>query len=287
MSKKVTAPTVGARKVRTGSEPLVMVTAYDAPGARMADEAGVDLILVGDSVAMVVLGYDDTLSVTIDDMAHHVGAVARAKPGPLVIGDMPWMSYHTSVEDSVRNAATLVRAGAEAVKLEGGVKRVPVVEAIIDAEIPVMGHLGLTPQSMHAMGGYKVQGRERDAALTLVDDARALQAAGCFSIVLEGVPDEVARMVTDAVEVPTIGIGAGPFTDGQVLVFHDVLGIEDRITPKFVRRYASLKADAVGALSAFADDVREGRFPSDDESYHLSSEQSEALGLYGSSSKTA
>src|SRR5918997_6822453 len=164
MAARVTAPAVRARKVRTGSEPLVMVTAYDAPGARIADEAGVDMILVGDSVAMVVLGYDDTLQVTVEDMAHHVGAVARAKPRALVVGDLPWMSYHLSPEDAVRNAATLVRAGAQAVKLEGGRKRVPVVEAIADAEVPVMGHIGLTPQSVHALGGYKVQGKEVDAA---------------------------------------------------------------------------------------------------------------------------
>jgi 3-methyl-2-oxobutanoate hydroxymethyltransferase len=284
---RVTAPTVRARKVRNGSDPLVMVTAYDAPGARMADEAGVDLILVGDSLAMVVLGYDDTLQVTVDDMAHHVGAVARAKPRPLIVGDLPWMSYHVSVEDTVRNAARLIKAGAQAVKLEGGVKRVPMVEAIIDAEVPVMGHIGLTPQSVNAMGGYKVQGREQSAAMALIEDAQALEAAGCFSIVMEGVPDEVARMVTDAVSVPTIGIGAGPHCDGQVLVYHDVLGIEDRITPKFVRRYADLKADAVGALSAFAADVRTGRFPAHEESYHLNSEQAEALGLYGSEAKSA
>jgi 3-methyl-2-oxobutanoate hydroxymethyltransferase len=283
---KVTVPMVRARKVRTGADPLVMVTAYDAPGARMADEAGVDLILVGDSVAMVVLGYDDTLSVTVDDMAHHTAAVARAQPRPLVVGDLPWMSYHLSVEESVRNAAALVRAGAGAVKLEGGAKRVPVIEAIVDAEIPVMGHLGLTPQSVHAMGGYKVQGRERDAALELVEDAQRLEEAGCFAIVLEGVPDEVARMVTDAVSVPTIGIGAGPCCDGQVLVLHDLLGIEDRITPKFVRRYASLKADAVAALEAFATDVRCGRFPAAEESYHLTDSQAEALGLYGSGDAT-
>ena len=284
---KVTAPSVRARKVRTGSEPLVMVTAYDAPGARMADEAGVDLILVGDSLAMVVLGYDDTLQVTVADMAHHVGAVARAKPAPLIIGDLPWMSYHVSVEETVRNAATLIRAGAQAVKLEGGAKRVPVIEAIIDAEIPVMGHLGLTPQSVNAMGGYKVQGREHDAALALIEDARALEAAGCFSIVLEGVPDEVARIVTDAITVPTVGIGAGPWCDGQVLVFHDLLGIEDRITPKFVRRYADVKATSVNAIRAYADDVRTGRFPAHAESYHLTDEQAEALGLYGSATKSA
>jgi len=284
---KITVPAVRARKVRDGGDPLVMVTAYDAPGARIVDEGGADLILVGDSVAMVVLGYDDTLQVTTADMAHHVGAVARAKPRALVVGDLPWMSYHLSPADAVTNAATLIRAGASCVKLEGGRKRRPVVEALIDAEIPVMGHLGLTPQSVNAMGGYKVQGRQRDAAMELVDEARELVDAGCFAIVLEGVPDEVARMVTDAVDVPTIGIGAGPHCDGQVLVFHDLLGIEDRITPKFVRRYAALKHDAVLAVGAFADDVRTGRFPSHDESYHLSSDQAEALGLYGSATKSA
>jgi 3-methyl-2-oxobutanoate hydroxymethyltransferase len=236
---------------------------------------------------MVVLGYDDTLQVTVEDMAHHIAAVARARPRPLIIGDMPWMSYHVSVEETVRNAARLVQAGAQAVKLEGGRKRLPMVETILDAEIPVMGHIGLTPQSMHAMGGFKVQGREVSAALALVDDAKALEAAGCFSIVLEGVPDEVARIVTDALSIPTIGIGAGPHCDGQVLVFHDVLGLEDRIIPKFVRRYASLKADGIAALAAFAGDVRAGRFPADEESYHLAGDVSEALGLYGGGSKTA
>jgi 3-methyl-2-oxobutanoate hydroxymethyltransferase len=264
-----------------------MVTAYDAPGARIADEAGVDMILVGDSVAMVVLGYEDTLQVTVDDMAHHIGAVARAKPRPLIVGDMPWMSYHVSVEDTVRNAATLVRAGAQAVKLEGGRKRVDMVKATIDAEIPVMGHIGLTPQSIHALGGFKVQGKQAAAAAALVDDAVALAEAGCFAVVLEAVPDGVARAVTEAIPVPTIGIGAGAWCDGQVLVFHDVLGIEDRISPKFVRRYASLKADAVAAISAYADDVRGRRFPSEEESYHLSGDVAEALGLYGATPKSA
>ena len=281
MAQTLTAPAVRARK---GSDPLVMVTAYDAPGARIADEAGVDLILVGDSLAMVVLGYEDTLQVTVDDMVHHVAAVARAKPRPMIIGDLPWMSYHVSVEDTVRNAAALIRAGAQAVKLEGGRKRVPMIDAIIDAEIPVMGHIGLTPQSVHAMGGFKVQGRETSAALGLIDDAKALAHAGCFSIVIEGVPDLVGAMITEAVDVPTIGIGAGPHTDGQVLVFHDVLGIEDRVIPKFVRRYADVKNIAVDALDRFAADVRTGRFPSRAESYHLTEEQAEALGLYGSTS---
>jgi 3-methyl-2-oxobutanoate hydroxymethyltransferase len=280
----ITAPSVRTHKVRDGRDPLVMVTAYDAPSARMATEAGVDLILVGDSVAMVVLGYDDTLAVTVDDMAHHTAAVARAKPTPLVVADLPWMSYHVSVEDTVRNAATLVRAGAEAVKLEGGRKRLPMIEAIVDAEIPVMGHLGLTPQSMHQMGGFKVQGKTSEAALALVGDAKALAAAGCFAIVLEGVPDNVARMVTESVDVPTIGIGAGGGCDGQVLVFHDVLGIEDRVAPKFVRRYADLKEAGVEGLTAFAADVRSGAFPSDAESYHMAASESDALQLYGGGS---
>jgi 3-methyl-2-oxobutanoate hydroxymethyltransferase len=221
-------------------------------------------------------------------MAHHVAAVARAKPRPMVIADLPWLSFHLSVEDTVRNAARLVRAGAQAVKLEGGRKRLPMIEAIIDAEIPVMGHIGLTPQSVHAMGGFKVQGKHLDDATALIEDAQALAAAGCFSIVLEGVPDTVARLVTQAVPVPTIGIGAGPWCDGQVLVFHDVLGLEDRVLPKFVRRYASLKADAVTAVAAYAADVRAHRFPSSAESYHLSDEVSrrlladeEVVGLYG------
>jgi 3-methyl-2-oxobutanoate hydroxymethyltransferase len=281
MGQKLTAPAVRARKVRNGADPLVMVTAYDAPGARIADEAGVDLILVGDSLAMVVLGYDDTLQVTTADMAHHVGAVARAKPNALIVGDLPWLSYHVSTEDTVRNAAMLVKAGASSVKLEGGRKRVPMVEAIVDAEIPVMGHIGLTPQSVHAMGGFKVQGKEAQGAQLLVEDAKALVEAGVYAIVLEGVPDAVAKLVTDAVDVPTIGIGAGRHCDGQVLVFHDLLGIEDRMAPKFVRRYASLKEDAVAAMSAYADDVRSGAFPDDSESYHLADDVAELLGLYG------
>src|SRR4051812_12336259 len=177
MAASITAPVVRSRKVRTGAEPLVMVTAYDAPGARMADEAGVDLILVGDSLAMVVLGYEDTLQVTVEDMAHHVAAVARAKPRPMIVGDLPWMSYHLSAEETVRNSAALIRAGAQAVKLEGGAKRLPMVHAILDAEIPVMGHIGLTPQSVHAFGGFKVQGKEADAAARLVEDAQALADA--------------------------------------------------------------------------------------------------------------
>lgn len=273
---RTTAPLIRARK-GTG-HPIVMVTAYDAPSARVADAAGVDLILVGDSVAMVVLGYDDTLHVTVDDMAHHTAAVARAKPNPMIVADLPWMSYHTGSAEAVRNAAHLVRSGAHAVKLEGGRKRIPVIEAILDAEIPVMGHLGLTPQSFHAMGGFKVQGKDVDAARALIDDATALAEAGCFAIVLEGIPDVVAELITESVDVPTIGIGAGPHCDGQVLVFHDVLGLDDHRPAKFVRRYAALHADATAALGRWADDVRTRRFPSDAESYHLTKNLAGALG---------
>jgi 3-methyl-2-oxobutanoate hydroxymethyltransferase len=260
-------PAVRRRKVAAGDDPLVMVTAYDAPTARLADAAGVDLLLVGDSLAMVVLGYDDTLSVTVDDMVHHTAAVARTAPRALVVADLPWMSYHVSPEDTVRNAARLVRAGAPSVKLEGGAKRVPAVSALVDAEIPVMGHLGLTPQSVHALGGFKVQGRQKAAADALVEDALALVEAGVFAIVLEAVPAAVARRVTEAVDVPTIGIGAGPACDGQVLVLHDLLGLEDRVLPRFVRRYASLRADGTAAVAAYAADVRSGAFPGPEETY--------------------
>jgi 3-methyl-2-oxobutanoate hydroxymethyltransferase len=274
------APDVVARK--GCGTPLVMVTAYDAPSARAVDAAEVDIILVGDSVAMVVLGYDDTLHVTIDDMTHHTAAVARTRPRALVVADLPWMSYHVTREETVRNAAQLVRAGATAVKLEGGRKRVDAIHAILDAEIPVMGHLGLTPQSVHKFGGFKVQGKTLDAARVIVDDALALAEAGCFAIVLECVPDAVARMVTDAVPVPTIGIGAGRHCDGQVLVYHDILGFEDRVRPKFVRRYADLHSEATRAIGCFAADVRAGSFPASCETYHAADTVSEALGLYGS-----
>jgi len=266
-SSPVTVPKVRATKVRDGHAPLVMVTAYDAPGARVADAAGVDLILVGDSVGNVVLGYEDTLQVTVDDMVHHIAAVARTRPGALVVGDLPWMSYHVDAADTVRNAARLIRAGAQCVKLEGGAVRAPMVEALVQAEIPVMGHIGLTPQSLLAFGGFKVQARDDEAALLLVDGARDLVEAGVFAVVVEGVPEKVGAAVTEALEVPTIGIGAGPHCDGQVLVMHDLLGISGR-TPKFVRRYAELAEVATAAVAAYADDVRSGAFPSDAEVYH-------------------
>ncbi len=266
-SATVTVPRVRGAKRRDGHPPLVMVTAYDAPGARIADAAGVDLILVGDSVGTNVLGYEDSLQVTVDDMVHHTAAVARAKPAPLVVADLPWMSYHVDPADTVRNAARLIRAGAQAVKLEGGTNRVPMIEALVSAEIPVMGHLGLTPQSVHVMGGYRVQGRDDAAAHLLTLGAKAVVAAGCFSVVLEGVPEALGSAITDSLDVPTIGIGAGPGCDGQVLVLHDLLGVNARV-PKFVRRYAELADDATAAVAAYAADVRSGAFPADAEVYH-------------------
>jgi 3-methyl-2-oxobutanoate hydroxymethyltransferase len=266
-STPLTVPVVRASKRRDGHAPLVMVTAYDAPGARIADAAGVDMILVGDSVANNVLGYEHTFEVSMADMVHHTGAVARARPRPLVVGDLPWMSYHLDVVDTVRNGAALVRAGAQAVKLEGGTNRAPMIEALVAAEIPVMGHLGLTPQSVNTMGGYRVQGRDDAAAHALALDAEALVAAGCFAIVLEGVPEKVGAAITESVDVPTIGIGAGPACDGQVLVFHDLLGF-NATAPKFVRRYADLASEATAAVAAYAADVRSGAFPADAEVYH-------------------
>ena len=279
MKEQVTVPAIRARKRSRGAEPIVMITAYDAPFARVVDQAGVDIILVGDTLAEVVLGWEDTLHVGIEDLAHHVGAVARARPRALLVGDMPWITYHLEASDTVRNAAILVQAGAHAVKLEGGRRRVPAVRAITDAEIPVMGHLGLTPQSVHAMGGYKVQGREAIAAGELRQDAEALAAAGCFAIVLEGVPDALAERITAEVDVPTIGIGAGPGCDGQVIVLHDLLGLAGTRVPKFVRRYAELGSTATEAVRDWACDVREGRYPSEAESYRASAELREALGL--------
>lgn len=270
MAGKITAPSIRSRK---GGEKITMVTAYDEPSARIADRAGADIILVGDSVANVVLGRPDTLGMTIAEMVYHTAAVASAAPRALVVGDMPWLSYHTTPTEAVHNAGALVRDGhAEAVKLEGGEKRVDVIRAVLDAEIPVMGHLGLTPQSVHSMGGYRVQGKQAAAAYELVTEAKRLADAGVFAIVLEGVPDVVAEMVTSEIAVPTIGIGAGAGCDGQVLVFHDVLGLHDRKTAKFVRQYANLADVAVDALERFFADVKSGAFPDDDETYHMPEE---------------
>jgi 3-methyl-2-oxobutanoate hydroxymethyltransferase len=265
--KKVTAPAVRARK---GREPLTMVTAYDFPGGKVADQAGVDMILVGDSVANVVLGYETTNQVTLADMIHHTAAVARARPKALLVADMPWMTFHVSPEETLRNAGRLVReGGAEAVKLEGGAPRVEMIRKLVSAEIPVMGHIGLTPQSVHAAGGYQVQGRRLEDARLMVEDALALDRAGVFALVLEGVPASLAQAITRRVSVPTIGIGAGPGADGQVLVMHDMLGLNFGHYPKFVRRYADLSGEAIAAMDRWIRDVRRGAFPSEEESYHM------------------
>lgn len=268
MPDKITVPAILARK---GGQKITMVTAYDAPGARIAHRAGVDMILVGDSVGTTVLGYEKTLPVTVDIIIHHTAAVARATPHSLVVADMPWLSYHVSPEESVRNAGRLIREGqAEAVKLEGGRNRIPAIEAILAAEIPVVGHLGLTPQSFYRMGGNRVQGKDLHAARELIADAQALARTGVFAIVLEGIPDALARIITQEVAVPTIGIGAGVFCDGQVLVLHDALGLDfNERLPKFVRQYTNLAQQAVEALQQYCADVQAGTFPSDKESYHL------------------
>jgi 3-methyl-2-oxobutanoate hydroxymethyltransferase len=278
--KKITAPAVKAMK---GSSRIAMITAYDFPSAKAADAAGADVILVGDSLGMVVLGLPDTLQVTVADMLHHTRAAARGTARALLVGDMPYLSYHVSTEESVRNAGEFIRAGAHAVKIEGGkAQRIKTIQAILDAEIPVMGHIGLTPQSVNALGGFKLQGKNVDDARRLMDEAVALDQAGCFSIVLECVPSELAAMITERVSIPTIGIGAGPHCDGQVLVFHDLLGLYDAHTPKFVRRYASLGDEMRAAIGRYVDDIRTGRFPNDDsESFHMSNAE-ELRSLYGS-----
>jgi 3-methyl-2-oxobutanoate hydroxymethyltransferase len=270
--KKVTVPAVRAMK---GKSRVGMLTAYDYPSAKVADAAGADILLVGDSLGMVVLGYPDTLSVTVDDMLHHTRAVARGTKSALIVGDMPYLSYHVSVEESVRNAGRFIQAGAHAVKIEGAKpSRIQAIEAILDAEIPVMGHIGLTPQSVNALGGFKLQGKNADDARRMIDEAVALERAGCFSLVLECVPSELAAMITEQITIPTIGIGAGPSCDGQVLVFHDVLGIYDGHTPKFVRQYAHIAQDMQAALEGYLADVRSGAFPDEQkESFHMSSDE--------------
>jgi 3-methyl-2-oxobutanoate hydroxymethyltransferase len=250
-----------------------MLTAYDYPSARLADAAGVDAILVGDSLAMVVLGHDDTLAVTMDEMLHHAKAVRRGARRPLLVGDMPFMSYQASVSDAVRNAGRFLQeAGMEAVKLEGGRRIEPQVRAIVNAGIPVMGHLGLTPQSVHALGGYRVQGGDAPAARQLLEDALSLEAAGCFAIVLESIPDRLAGYLTEHLSLPTIGIGAGPRVDGQVLVFHDLLGLFDRFVPRFVKRYAEWGESGRAALSSFVEETRARVFPSHEHTYAMSEE---------------
>jgi 3-methyl-2-oxobutanoate hydroxymethyltransferase len=247
---------------------FAMLTVYDFLSARLLDEAGIPILLVGDSLGMVMLGHPTTLPVTMEDMLHHAKAVARGARQALLVGDMPFMSYQASVEDAVRNAGRFIQeAGMHAVKLEGGGTVVEITRRLVDAGVPVMGHLGLTPQSVHAMGGFKVQGKTDAQAARILADARALEEAGAFSIVLEGMPSKVAAEITHALRIPTIGIGAGPACDGQVLVFHDMLGLTTGKAPKFVKRYANLAEDISRAVNAYADDVRTGKFPGPEHEY--------------------
>ncbi len=247
---------------------LTVVTAYDALFTRIVEQAGIEAILVGDSLGVVVQGQANTLSVTMEEMLYHTKLVAGAVQRALVIGDMPFMSYQASQEDAIRNAGRFLQAGAQAVKLEGGAAVVDRVAAITGIGIPVMGHLGMTPQSVHRYGGYKVQGKESDQARLLLSDAKALEAAGAFAIVLEAIPAELAKTLTEQLTIPTIGIGAGPYCDGQVLVLYDLLGLFDDFVPKFVKPYAHLKTDALQALRRYKEEVEQGKFPTDSESYH-------------------
>jgi 3-methyl-2-oxobutanoate hydroxymethyltransferase len=247
---------------------LIVVTAYDALFTHIVEQAGIETILVGDSLGVVVQGKANTLSVTMDDMLYHTKLVAGAAQRALVIGDMPFMSYQAGQEDALRNAGRFLQVGAQAVKLEGGAAVADQVSAMTRIGIPVMGHLGMTPQSVHVLGGYKVQGKGKDQATTLIDDAKALEAAGAFALVLEAMPAQLAKTITHSVSIPTIGIGAGPHCDGQVLVLYDLLGLFDDFVPKFVKPYAHLKADALQALRRYKEEVDQGKFPSDSESYH-------------------
>jgi 3-methyl-2-oxobutanoate hydroxymethyltransferase len=266
--QRVTVQTLAEKK--HNHDPIVCLTAYDYSAARLADEAGVDLVLVGDSLAQVVLGYDSTLPVTMEEMLHHTRATRRGIKRALLVADMPFGSYHTGDRQALENAVRFVKeAGAEAVKIEGGVTRAALVRRIIEAEIPVVGHIGLTPQSVHKMGGYKVQGKTVAAMDQLLRDAAALDEAGVSALVLEGIPRELAARITAEVSTPTIGIGAGPECDGQILVFHDLVGLTFNAPPKFVRRYAAVGEAITAAIHAYGEDVRERSFPSDAESYHL------------------
>jgi 3-methyl-2-oxobutanoate hydroxymethyltransferase len=267
-SPKVTVQTIQDKKL--ARVPIACLTAYDYPTARLVDESGIDLILVGDSLAMVVLGYDSTLPVTMDEMLHHTRAVRRAVHRAMVVADMPFGSYHASIPEAVTNAARFLKeAGAEAVKIEGGAARVELVTALTAAEIPVLGHIGLTPQSLHKMGGYKVQGKTIVSFDALVEDARALEAAGCFAIVLEGIPSALAASITEQLTIPTIGIGAGPSCDGQILVFHDLVNLTFSPAAKFVRHYADAASLFRDAITHYCEDVVKHNFPSEAESYHL------------------
>jgi 3-methyl-2-oxobutanoate hydroxymethyltransferase len=276
--EKVSAPSLRSSKAR--GERLVCLTAYDYPTARLIDEAGIDVILVGDSLGNVVLGYGNTVPVTLEEILIHLKAVRRAVQRALLVADMPYGSFHVGEDEAVKNALRLVKeGGAEAIKLEGGDKRVPLVKRLVDEEISVMGHIGLTPQSINQLGAYRVQGKTPKAAQQLIDDAKALEDAGAFAVVLEVVPREIARIITESISIPTIGIGAGSHCDIQVLVLHDMLGLSFGKTARFVRPYANLGEIITDAVSRYADDVRNGTYPSEAESYGLPAETAEALDI--------
>lgn len=274
------AITVPALRERKGSgHPIAMLTAYDHPSARIAEDAGADVLLVGDSLGMVVQGNPDTLSVTLDQIVYHCSMVSRAARRALVVADMPFMTYHTGARDALKNAGRCVQeGGVQAVKIEGGVRRAGLIRRLVDNGIPVMAHIGLTPQSLHNLGGFKVQGRTLDSARRLLDDATAVEEAGAFSLVLECIPSEVANEITARASIPTIGIGAGPHCDGQVLVFHDLLGLYEGRLPRFVRAYGDFGKLMREALSRFCTDVTEGRFPTEEEAFHLSAEEAQLFG---------
>lgn len=258
------------KQMKQAGEKIVMLTAYDYPTARLMDQAGVPLILVGDSLGMVVLGYDSTVPVTMEDMLHHIKAVVRGSQHALVVGDMPFMSYQVSAEAALVNAGRLLQeGGCQAVKLEGGERSAATVRALVESGIPVMGHIGLTPQSVNQLSGYRVQGKTPRAAVQLINDARALADAGAFAIVLESIPAVLAKVITEKVDAPTIGIGAGPWCDGQVQVLHDMLGLNPDFTPKHAKRYANLAETVTAAVTRYAQEVRSGAFPSAKESYGM------------------
>ena len=274
--RKVTILSLKSKKKK--GEPITMLTAYDYPTGLLVDQAGIDIILVGDSLAMVVLGHENTVSVTMDEMLHHCKAVARGAKNPLLVGDMPFMSYQVDVKEAVRNAGRFLKEGGmDVIKLEGGRDMAPTVEAIVDAGIPVMGHIGLTPQTVSKLGGYRVQGKDVAAAQALIDDAKSLEEAGAFSLILEAIPSPVAKLITERVTIPTIGIGAGPDCDGQVLVTHDLIGLFDRFVPKFVKQYANTFASIIEALETYRDEVIEGTFPGPEHGYSMSEEALQAL----------
>jgi 3-methyl-2-oxobutanoate hydroxymethyltransferase len=275
--QKVTIPHLQAKKDR--NEKIVAITAYDFPVAKIVDASGIDLILVGDSLGMVVLGYENTIPVSMEEMIHHTKPVVRATKRALVVGDMPYFSFHLSEEESVNNASLFLKeAGAHAVKIEGASKRrLKLIETLIEAEIPVMGHVGLTPQSIHHFGQFKVKGKEVDEAEKIIQDALNLEKAGVFSVILECIPLELAKLITEKLKVPTIGIGAGPHCDGQILVFHDLVGFSNGYLPKFVKKYADIHALINRAVNEYIDDVKEGKFPDDNRSYHLNPEKTQKL----------